>query len=138
MTYDVYGCANGQPVFRRDEFLFSHRGRGPIDDDAELVACAEQVTHGWHHAGWRRSFESHYLSDYALSEPFYRLTTAEFLRLKALQRKARQAAIAADDSREWKQKETIHWADNRVEEVFEDQDGRTKSVMVVSPHGDAC
>ena len=40
MTHNpnVYGYVNGKPVFSRDEFIFEHRKRGPIEDDAELIA----------------------------------------------------------------------------------------------------
>lgn len=71
---NVYGYVNGKPVFSRDEFIFEHRKRGPIEDDAELIAFAEKATSGWHNAGWSHSFISFYLSDYALSEPFASLT----------------------------------------------------------------
>ena len=35
MTHNpnVYGYVNGKPVFSRDEFIFEHRKRGPIEDD---------------------------------------------------------------------------------------------------------
>ena len=89
-------------------------------------------------AGWSHSFISFYLSDYALSEPFASLTLSEFGRLKELQQEAREAAKAADDARCWRLKETINWADNSVEEIYEDKDGNTKHVTVVGPHGDAC
>lgn len=71
MTHNpnVYGYVNGKPVFSRDEFIFEHRKRGPIEDDAELIAFAEKATSGWHNAGWSHSFISFYLSDYALSRP---------------------------------------------------------------------
>ena len=54
MTHNpnVYGYVNGKPVFSRDEFIFEHRKRGPIEDDAELIAFAEKATSGWHNAGW--------------------------------------------------------------------------------------
>lgn len=76
MTHNpnVYGYVNGKPVFSRDEFIFEHRKRGPIEDDAELIAFAEKATSGWHNAGWSHSFISFYLSDYALSEPLASLT----------------------------------------------------------------
>jgi hypothetical protein len=32
----------------------------------------------------------------------------------------------------------MYFADNSVEEVWEDKDGKRKRVMVVAPHGDAC
>lgn len=110
MTHNpnVYGYVNGKPVFSRDEFIFEHRKRGPIEDDAELIAFAEKATSGWHNAGWSHSFISFYLSDYALSEPFASLTLSEFRRLKELQQEAREAAKAADDARCWRLKETIN------------------------------
>lgn len=79
MTHNpnVYGYVNGKPVFSRDEFIFEHRKRGPIEDDAELIAFAEKATSGWHNAGWSHSFISFYLSDYALSEPFASLTLSD-------------------------------------------------------------
>lgn len=54
MTHDpnVYGYVNGKPVFSRDEFIYESRRRGPIEDDAELIAFAEKATSGWHSAGW--------------------------------------------------------------------------------------
>lgn len=140
MTHNpnVYGYVNGKPVFSRDEFIFEHRKRGPIEDDTELIAFAEKATSGWHNAGWSHSFISFYLSDYALSEPFASLTVKEFNRLKELQQAAREAEKAADDAREWKLHQTIYWADNSVEEIWIDKNGATKSVMTVGPHGDAC
>lgn len=58
MTHDpnVYGYVNGKPVFSRDEFIYESRRRGPIEDDAELIAFAEKATSGWHSAGWSHSF----------------------------------------------------------------------------------
>ena len=140
MKYDpnVYGYVNGKPTYSRDEFIFTVRGFGPIENDADLLAFAEKVTSRWHNAGWSHSFISFYLSDYALSEPFASLTLSEFGRLKELQQEAREAAKAADDARCWRLKETINWADNSVEEIYEDKDGNTKSIMTVGPHGDAC
>lgn len=135
---NVYGYVNGVPVYSRDEYIFTKRHRGPIEDDAELVAYAEKVTGHWYNAGWRQTFETFYLSDYALSEPINSLTLEEFARLKELQRQARDAAKAADDAREWRLHDTIHWADNSVEEIWIDKDGNTKKVMTVGPHGDAC
>lgn len=140
MTHDpnVYGYVNGKPVFSRDEFIYESRRRGPIEDDAELIAFAEKATSGWHSAGWSHSFIDFYLSDYALSEPFASLTLSEFGRLKELQQEAREAAKAADDARCWQLKETINWADNSVEEICEDKDGNIKRITVIGPHGDAC
>lgn len=88
MTHDpnVYGYVNGKPVFSRDEFIYESRRRGPIEDDAELIAFAK----------------------------------------------------AADDARCWQLKETINWADNSVEEIYEDKDGNIKRITVIGPHGDAC
>ena len=140
MKYDpkVYGYVNSTPVYSRDEYIFAKRHRGPIEDDAELVAYAEKVTSHWYDAGWHHTFETFYLSDYAMSEPISSLTLKEFARLKELQQQARDAIKAADDARDWRLSDTIYWADNSVEEIWIDKDGNTKKVMTVGPHGDAC
>jgi hypothetical protein len=138
MEQRVYGYVNGKAVYSRDEFIFAARGFGPIENDDELLAFAQKVTSNWYDAGWHRTFTHYYLSDYALSKPYCSLTLKEFARLKDLQKEAITAEKAADDAREWKYKETIYWADNSVEEVWEDKDGNTKTVMVTGPHGDAC
>lgn len=140
MTYnpDVYGYVNGKAVYSRDEFIFAKRRFGAIENDADLLAYAEKVTFGWYDAGHTRTFISFYLSDYALSEPCASLTKAEYSRLKELQAEAKVEAKRAEEAREWKLIETVHWADNSVEEVYEDKDGNRKNVMAVQPHGDAC
>lgn len=40
MKYDpnVYGYVNGKPTYSRDEFIFTVRGFGPIENDADLLA----------------------------------------------------------------------------------------------------
>ena len=98
MTYDpnVFGYVDGQPTYSRDEFIYKKRRRGPITDDAELVAFAEKVTSGWYNAGWRRTFTTYYLGDYALDEPLNSMTLKEYNRLKELQKKARDEAEAAE------------------------------------------
>lgn len=140
MTYDpnVFGYVDGQPTYSRDEFIYKKRRRGPITDDAELVAFAEKVTSGWYNAGWRRTFTTYYLGDYALDEPLNSMTLKEYNRLKELQKKARDEAEAAEAARCWQYVETIRWADNSVEEVYKDKDGNIKRVMTVAPHGDVC
>lgn len=140
MKYDpnVYGYVNGKPTYSRDEFIFTVRGFGPIENDADLLAFAEKVTSRWYNAGWHQTFATYYLSDYALSEPGRSLTVKEFNRLKELQQTAREAEKAADDARCWQLKETINWADNSVEEIYEDKDGNIKRITVIGPHGDAC
>lgn len=140
MTYDprVYGYVNGEPAYSNDEFVFKARSRGPIETDGELLDFAEKVTSGWQSAGWKQKFEGFYLSDYALAEPRRSLTDKEFTRLKELQQQARAAAKAADDARQWRHVETLYWADNSVEEIWEDKDGNQKTVMTVGPHGDVC
>ena len=125
MKYDpnVYGYVNGKPTYSRDEFIFTVRGFGPIENDADLLAFAEKVTSRWYNAGWHQTFATYYLSDYALSEPGRSLTVKEFNRLKELQQAAREAEKAADDAREWKLHQTIYWADNSVEEIWIDKNG---------------
>ena len=71
MKYDpnVYGYVNGKPTYSRDEFIFTVRGFGPIENDADLLAFAEKVTIRWYNAGWHQTFATYYLSDDALSAP---------------------------------------------------------------------
>lgn len=135
---NVYGYVNGQPTYSRDEFVYKARHLGPIENDAELIAYAEKVTHHWLNAGWHREFTSFYISDYALSEPRKSLTGNEFVRLKKLQRQAQEKEQEAERSRQWKQIGTYRYADNSVEEKFMDKDGNVKTVMAVAPHEDIC
>ena len=140
MTYDpnVYGYVNGKPTYSHDEFVFACRGFGAIEADDDLLAFAEKASHGWYDAGWKRKFTDYYLSDYALAEPRHSLTDKEFARLKELQAEARAEAERIEAEKQWQKIDTIYWADNSVEEVYEDKDGNRKNVMVVGPHGDAC
>lgn len=134
----IYGYVNGQPVYSRDEFVYKCRGFGEIKSDEELISYAEKVTGHWQNAGWCRTFTSFYLSDYALDEPYRSLTKSEFARLKELQ----SAAIAEEErieaEKEWRLVNTLYYADNSVEEVYENKYGERKTVMAVQPHGDAC
>ena len=140
MTYDpnVYGYVNGKPTYSRDEFVFECRHFGAIENDADLLAFAEKATHGWYNAGWTRTFTTFYLSDYALAEPRRSLTDKEFARLKELQAEARAEAKRIEDAKQWRKIGTYGYADNSVEEIYEDKDGNRKTVMTVHPHGDAC
>lgn len=140
MSYnpDVYGYVNGEAVFSRDEWIFARRRFGAIESDAELLAYAEKVTGGWYHAGWKRKFTEFYLSDYAQNEPYASLTKTEFARLREIQQEARDEAKRAEDAKQWRYIETVRWADNSEEEIWEDKDGNRKTIMTVYPHGDAC
>ena len=51
---------------------------------------------------------------------------------------AEAAKKAAEEARGWHLVGTYSYADNSVEEEYEDKDGNSKTVMVVYPHGDAC
>lgn len=135
---EVYGYVNGKAVYSRDEFIFEKRGFGAIQNDTDLLAYAEKVSWGWQNAGWKRRFAEFYLSDYALSEPYASLTHAEFERLKELQAEARQKEKELEDAKEWKYVETVYYADNSEEEIWENKYGERKSVMTVGPHGDMC
>ena len=134
----AYGYVNGKAVYSRDEFIFEKRGFGAIENDTDLLAYAEKVTYGWQNAGWKRRFTEFYLSDYALNEPYASLTHAEFERLKELQAEARQKEKELEDAKEWKYVETVYYADNSEEEIWENKYGERKSVMAVGPHGDMC
>lgn len=135
---NIYGYVNGQPTYSRDEFVYKARHMGSIEDDAELIAYAEKVTWNWFNAGHSHSFTSFCLSDYALSEPRRSLTEKEFDRLKELQRRAQEKEQEAERARQWKHIGTYHYADNSVEEEFQDKDGNLKTVITVTPHGDIC
>lgn len=97
MTYDpnVFGYVDGQPTYSRDEFIYKKRRRGPITDDAELVAFAEKVTSGWYNAGWRRTFTTYYLGDYALDEPLNALHAKRARVRKKYRNRIRRAFFAA-------------------------------------------
>lgn len=134
----VYGYVNGKAVYSRDEFIFTARGFGAIESDEELLAYVEKVTSKWYNAGWHHTFETYYLSDYALEHPCSDLTISEFNRLKKLQKQAQEELKHADEAKGWKLIETVGYADNSVEEIWESKDGERKTEMVVFPHGDAC
>ena len=126
-----YGYYNGTPYYTEEEFHYACRGRGAFESDDELIAFAEKVSR------WRWKLGS-YLSDYALDEPRNSLTKAEFERLNELNEEAIAAHKRAEEARQWHYVETIYWADNSEEEIWEDKDGIRKTVMTVGPHGDAC
>lgn len=140
MKYDptVYGYVNGRPTYSRDEFIYASRKRGPIENDEELLEFAAQVTGQWYSAGWRRTFTTFYLGDYVLDEPLRSLTHREYARLRELQKEAIAAEKAEDDARGWHLIKTVGYADNSVEEIYEDKDGIQKTVTAIAPHGDAC
>lgn len=39
---------------------------------------------------------------------------------------------------EWQEVDRVHYADNSIEATQRDKYGRTRTVMVVAPHGDVC
>lgn len=134
----VYGWVNGTPVYSADEYVYACRGFGAIESDEELMAFAEKASHGWYDAGWKRTFASFYLSDYALAEPYRSLTRKEFGRLKELQAEVRKAEEEAEKAKEWKYVTTYYFADNSIEELWRNKFGEEKRVLVEGPHGDAC
>lgn len=138
----VYGYVDGEPVYSNEEFRYRSRGFGAIEQtprgDRFLFKFAKLVTSDWYDAGHHHTFESFYLSDYALSQPFASLTKAEFNRLKELQAEAQAELKRKEDEKEWKYDHTVYYADNSEEEVWINKYGETKQVMTVAPHGDAC
>ena len=136
MNRNPFGYVNGKPIFSRDEFVYEHRGFGPIIDDNILLAYAAKVTGNWTQAGWRRSFTAFHISDYALSEPRRSLTDDEFSRLIEVQLIAKKKEDDAENERGWRLIGTYGYADNSIEEVYEDRNGIRKTVMTVMPHGD--
>jgi len=133
----VYGYVNGKPVYSREEYSYTARGFGPFESDDALLAYAEKATYGWSDAGWHRTFTTYYI-DGMDTWTAIKFTPDELKRLKEMQAAARAAEKAADDARLWHKVETVYWADNSVEEIWEDKDGVRKTVMVDGPHGDAC
>ena len=129
---------NGKMYETRDEFVYAWRGFGKLETDEELLAYAEKVTGGFSQHGWKRGFLGYYISDYACDSLVERLTKDERLRLVELQKKMRAEWKAADEAREWKLVDTLYWADNSIEEIWEDKDGIRKTVTVCHPHGDLC
>lgn len=120
-----------------DEFVIHNRGFKSFDSDDQMVEWLE--SHGaFHSAGWSRNFLDFYISDYSLDRIYDFLTRAEVQHLREVQQRKRNEAKERDRARDWKLKETLHWADNSTEEVWEDKDGIRKTVTVVQPHGDAC
>lgn len=130
---DAYGYVNGKPVYSHDEFAITSRGFGPIESDEDLIAYAEQETGHW---SWYRTLRTYYFSE---SDRLYNhLTYNEWNRLKELQEQACTAYKAAEDARQWHKVDTVYWADNSIEEIWEDQNGIRKTVLVDGPHGDVC
>lgn len=128
-----YGYYNGTPYYTEEEYKYAIRHHGAFESDEELLAFCEKAS--------RKSREKlllGYISDYCLEEPRRSLTRAEFERLRELSAEAQAAHKAAEEAREWHKVKTIYWADNSVEEIWEDRDGIQKSVMAVGPHGDVC
>lgn len=134
----VYGYVNGEAVFSAEDFKYKARGFGAIQTDEELIKFAEKVTGGWSKAGWRRTFITFYLGSYALDEPQRSLTKAEYERLKFLQKQAQEAYKKTEEEKEWRKVDTVYWADNSVEEIWENKYGERKTIMTEYPHGDAC
>ena len=137
------GFYNGIPCYSHEEFVYRCRERelgrfGAIENDDELIEFAKKASRNWYDAGWHQTFETYYLSDYALDEPKRSLTNAEYKRLKELQKEAQAKAKAKEDAREWKLVTTYYYADNSVEELWRDKDGNEKMVMTVGAHGDVC
>lgn len=137
MAY-VY-CKNGEQIVfeSKAEYVKFKRGFDSFDSMEAMVAYLEEKTH-FYQAGWRRSFLGYYISEYCQDPVYDLLTPDEVKQLRAYQKQLQEEAKAADEAREWKKVDTYYYADNSVEEVYEDKDGNRKTVMVVGPHGDAC
>ena len=134
----IYGYVNGKAVFSNEEFIYAQRHFGAIKSDEELIAYAKKVTGNWSQAGHCRTFITFYLEDYCLSEPCRSLTKKEFMRLKELQEKAEKEYKEREKAKEWKKVDTMYYADNSIEEIYENKYGERKTIMVTAPHGDIC
>ena len=78
MNRQVYGYVNGKAVYSGEDFVFEKRGFGPISDDTALIAYAEKVTHGWHSAGWKRTFTTFFLDTYKSAGSSRRRSSPDF------------------------------------------------------------
>lgn len=136
----VWGTINGKKVYSRDEFIFTRRGFGAINNDVDLLTFASKVTCGWSERNFNteKKLSNFYLSDYCDSEPFASLTKDEFNRLCEIQKSIKAYEEHLEVLRDWRKVDTIYYADNSVEEIWEDKDGNRENRMVVAPHGDAC
>lgn len=135
---NVYGWVNGRKVYSRDEYIYTKRGFGKIENDEELLSYASKVTCDWCQAGHNRTFEGFFLGNYALDEPLASITDTEYERLKELQTEARKRVRLEEEQKEWKKIAEYCYADNSVEEVWENRYGERKTIMSVYPHGDVC
>lgn len=135
MKKEVYGYVNSKAVYSEKEFVHALRGFEEFNSDAELMAYAQKVTGNFNDAGWSRKFTGYYLDNRDLARY---LTKNELLKLKELQKQARKELEEAEAKKEWKLIRTLGFADNSVEEEWQDKDGNIKYIMTVSPHGDAC
>lgn len=121
----------------QDEFVIHSRGFEQFESDDQMIAWLEE-NGAFSYAGHRRSFLDFYISDYSMDPIYGYLTKAEVKHLREVQKQKQAENDAAEAAREWKKVETCHYADNSVEEIWEDKDGNRKTIMTVSPHGDAC
>ena len=126
----VYGYVNGAPVYSADEYVYAKRGFGAITSDDELVEYAKKVTYSWSNSGHRSSFATYHLSDYALAEPRQSLTKSEFDRLVELQKGLRDKRAQEEAAKSWKMIHTAYYADNSIEQVYEDVNGNRKTVTI--------
>ena len=138
MEQYAVGYLNGKAYYDITEWKYACRNHGAFASDSELLAYAEKATHGWYNAGWKRTFETFYLGLDARSSKVEYLTVDEWNRLKSMQDKARSEAEAKEQARQWRMVDRLFFADNSVEEVWEDKDGIRKNVMTIAPNGDLC
>lgn len=134
----IYCTNSGRIEFQsKDEFVKFKRGFEEFKSDEEMVKYLDERG-VFYDGGWRREFIDFYISDYCLNPIYDYLTEEEVERLKAYQAKLIAEHEAAEAAKEWRKVETLYWADNSIEEVWEDKDGNRKTIMTVGPHGDAC
>lgn len=125
-------------VFRsHDEAVIHKRGFERFESDDQMVAWLEEKG-AFQCAGHRRSFLNFYISNYCMDPIYDFLTNDEVKHLREVQKRKQAEKEAAEAAREWKKVETSYYADNSVEEIWEDKDGNQKTIMTVMPHGDVC
>ena len=137
MSY-IY-CTNGQQYKfeSRTEYNKFRRGFDHFESVEHMVNYLDANGY-FQQAGHKCSFLDFFLSDWDGARIHDLLTPEEFQQLKDYQQKLIAQFREAEKAREWKLVDTYYYADNSVEQIWEDKNGLRKTVMTVGPHGDVC
>lgn len=137
MSYTAYRNGTITKYDSHDAYIKAKRSFERFPCMEKMVEYLREKTH-FQQAGWRHDFLDFYISDYSQDPIYDYITMEEGRQLREYQKELRAKADAAEAARGWRLVDTIYWADNSVEEIWEDKDGIRKSKTVVGPHGDLC